>query len=122
MVAEGRRLSLTKAWLGSHMGRLDEVEPWVQAAESATQGTFIDGPSSVESAASMLRADTFHMLGDLGGAESASRRALELEATGTARWRGVALAGRGARLCWQGSDGEACEMLKQGAEPVQPPA
>ncbi len=122
MVTEDSRLCLTKAWLASHMGRLDEVEPWVQAAESATQGTFIDGPSSVASAASMLRADTFHMLGDLSGAESASRRALELEATGTARWRVVALAGLGASLCWQGRDGEACEILKQVAEPVHPPA
>lgn len=122
MVTEDSRLCLTKAWLASHMGRLDEVEPWVRAAESATQGTLIDGPSSVESAASMLRADTFHMLGDLAGAESANRRALELEATGTARWRVVALAGLGASLCWQGRDGEACEILKQVAEPVHPPA
>jgi LuxR family maltose regulon positive regulatory protein len=122
MVTEDSRLCLTKAWLASHTGRLDEVEPWVQAAESATQGTFADGPSSVESAASMLRADTFHMVGDLAGAESANRRALELEATGTARWRVVALAGLGASLCWQGRDAEACEILKQVTEPVHPPA
>src|SRR5262245_10937801 len=122
MVTEDSRLCLTKAWLASHTGRLDEVEPWVQAAESATQGTFVDGPSSVESAACMLRADTFHMLGDLAGAESANRRALELEATGAARWRVVALAGLGASLCWQGRDGEAYEILKQVTEPVHPPA
>ena len=122
MVTEDSRLCLTKAWLASHTGRLDEVEPWVQAAESATQGTFVDGPSSVESAACMLRADTFHMLGDLAGAESANRRALDLEAAGAARWRVVALAGLGASLCWQGRDGEAYEILKQVTEPVHPPA
>src|SRR5260221_14611353 len=105
MVTEDSRLCLTKAWLESHMGRLDEVEPWVRAAESATQGTFIDGPSSVESAASMLRADTFHMLGDLGGAESATPSALELEATGTARWRVGAQAALAASMCWQGPAG-----------------
>jgi len=122
MVTEDSRLCLTKAWLASHTGRLDEVEPWVRAAESATHGTLVDGPSSVESAASMLRADTFHMLGDLAGAESANRRALDLEATGTPRWRVVALAGLGASLCWQGRDGEACEILQQVTEPVHPPA
>src|SRR5262249_61810944 len=44
------------------------------------------------------------------------------EGSGTGRWRVVALAGLGASLCWQGRDGEACEILKQVAEPVHPPA
>ncbi len=123
MVREDTRLPLIRAWLASHVGSLDEAEPWVGAAEAATlQGSFIKGPSSIESAACMLRAGSSHMLGDLAGAESASRRAVELEATGTRRWRIVALASLGASLYWLDRGREATEILSEVVEPPHEPA
>jgi LuxR family transcriptional regulator, maltose regulon positive regulatory protein len=143
MVVDDSRLCLARAWLASHRGRLAEVEAWVRAAEAATpHGSFTEGPSpiepspiepssiepgsieprSIESAACILRADSFHILGDIAGAESASRRAVELERTGTPRWRVAALASLGASLCWLGRDGEAREVLGEVTEPHRPAA
>jgi len=122
MVAEDSRLCLANAWIASHLGRLDEVERWLEAGDAATrQGTFTDGPGSIESAACIVRSHASHLLGDLAGAEAASRRAVELAADRTERCRAVALAALGASLYWQGRDAEAFEILKQVAEPLQPP-
>jgi len=120
---EDSRLRLIKAWLTSHLGRLDDVEPWVGVAEAATvSGTFVEGPSSIESAACILRAASSLMLGDLADAESASRRAVELEATGPPRWRAVALASFGASLYWLGEDRESARVLREVVDPGQQPA
>src|SRR5260370_40068738 len=62
------------------------------------------------------------MIGDLAGAESASRPAVALEAAGTPRWRAVASATLGASLYWQGLDSQARTILEEVARPVQPPA
>jgi LuxR family transcriptional regulator, maltose regulon positive regulatory protein len=116
------RLHLMRAWLASHLGSLDDAEPWVGAAEAAAlQGTFIEGPTSIESAACMLRAGSSYMLGDLAGAEAASRRAVELEASGTRRWRLVALASLGASLYWLDREREATEILCEVIEPAHQP-
>ena len=57
IVADDARLCLVRAWLARNLGRLDEVEPWVQAAEvGMPQGPLREGITSVESAACMLRA------------------------------------------------------------------
>lgn len=123
MADEDSRLRLMKAWLASHLSSLDEVEPWVGIAEAATlRGAFVEGPSSVESAACILRASLSHMLGDLADAESASRRAAEIETGGSRRWRVVALATLGASLHWLGEDGEATEILSEVLDPPDQPA
>lgn len=123
MATEDSRLRLMKTWLASHLGNLDEVEPWVGVAEAAAlKGRFVEGPSSIESAACILRAGSSHMLGDLADAESASRRAVELEAAGSRRWRAVAQASLGASLHWLGLDDEATEILGEVVEPVHQPA
>src|SRR5260370_1281775 len=62
------------------------------------------------------------MIGDLAGAESASRPAVALEAAGTPRWPAVASATLGASLYWQGLDSQARTILEEVARPVQPPA
>jgi LuxR family maltose regulon positive regulatory protein len=123
MVAEDARLCLVRAFLARHLGRLDEVEPWVEAAEAgAPQGPLTGWPASIQSAACMLRAGYRHMIGDLAGAESASRQAMALEAAGTPGWRAVASATLGAILCWRGRDSEARTILEEVARPVHPPA
>jgi LuxR family maltose regulon positive regulatory protein len=123
LVAEDARLCLVSASLARNLGRLDEVEPWVEAAEAGSaQGPLTEGPVSVQSAACILRAGYRHMIGDLAGAESASRPAVALEAAGTPRWRAVASATLGASLYWQGLDSQARTILEEIARPVQPPA
>ena len=87
-VTQDARLCLIRAWLARNLGRLDEVEPWVEAAEAGmTQGPLREGLASVESAACMLRAGHRQMTGDLAGAEPPSRRAVALEESGAARAR-----------------------------------
>jgi LuxR family maltose regulon positive regulatory protein len=124
MVMTDSRLCLTRAWLARHLGRLDQVERWVSAAERASspRGPLPGGPSSVESAACLLRAGYRHMVGDLAGASIAAHRAADLEATGTARWRAVSLATLGANLCWRGAYTEASAPLQQAVRPHEAPA
>ena len=121
IVTRDARLCLVRAWLARNLGRLDEVEPWVEAAEvSLPQGPLREGVASIESAACMLRAGHRQMIGDLAGAEPPSRRAVELEQSGTPRWRAGSLATLGANLCWQGRDSEAVGVLDQIAGAVEP--
>jgi LuxR family transcriptional regulator, maltose regulon positive regulatory protein len=123
LVGEDSRMCLIKAWLARFLGRLDEIEPWLAAVESATpKGPYAEGPASVESAASQLRALSCHMLGDLAAAESAGRRGVALEATGTARQRAAALTLLGVSLFWRGRPAEAAALFEQVVEPTRPPA
>jgi len=120
MVVEDARMCVIRAFLARHLGRLDEVDPWLDAAAAAApQGPLSGGPSSVESAAVMVRAGHLFMTGDLAGSESASRRAVELEATGTARWQAVAMGTLGAVLFWRGQDAEARTVLEQVVVPTR---
>src|SRR5208282_2789500 len=121
IVADDARLCLLRAWLARNLGRLDEVEPWVEAAEAGVrQGPLREGVASIESAACMLRAGYRQMAGDLAGAEPPGRRAVALEETGAPRWRAGSLATLGANLCWQGRDREAVAVLDQVAGAVRP--
>jgi LuxR family transcriptional regulator, maltose regulon positive regulatory protein len=123
MVTDDARMCLVKGWISRHLGRLDEVEPWLEAAEAATpQGPLTEGSTSIESSACMLRAGYRHMIGDLAVAEAASRRALALEAAGTPLWQAVASTTLGASLCWQGKDSEARTILRRVAGPIPRPA
>ena len=120
-VAQDARLCLIRAWLARNLGRLDEVEPWVEAAEAGVpQGPLREGVASVESAACMLRAGHRQMTGDLAGAEPPSRRAVALEESGAPRWRAGSLATLGANLCWQARDREAVAVLGQVARAGRP--
>jgi LuxR family transcriptional regulator, maltose regulon positive regulatory protein len=123
IVADDARLCLVRAWLARNLGRLDEVEPWVEIAEAGVpRGPMREGIASVESAACMLRAGYRQMIGDLAGAELPSRRAAALEGSGTPRWRAGSLATLGANLCWQGRDQEAVAVLEQVVEVGRPQA
>ena len=123
MVAEDSRMCLIRAWVARFLGRLDEIGPWLTAIESAAPaGPYTEGPRSVESAAAMLRAQSSHMAGDLAAAESAARRAVDLEATGTPRWRAAALALLAVSLFWRGHAGAAAALFARVTEPTHPPA
>ena len=121
IVGDDARLCLVRAWLARNIGRLDEVEPWVEIAEAGVpRGPMREGIASVESAACMLRAGYRQMIGDLAGAEPPSHRAAGLEGSGTPRWRAGSLATLGANLCWQGRDHEAAAVLEQVVDVSRP--
>jgi len=123
MVAEDPRMCLVMGWIAGHLGRLDEVEPWLEAAgEAKPQRSLTDGWTSIDSCASVLRAGHSYMIGDLAKSESASRLAVALEAAGTSLWQAVASATLGASLCWQGKDSEALAVLRRLVAPTPPPA
>ena len=120
MVVEDSRLCVIRALLALQLGRPDEIDPWLDAASAATpQGPLRHGPSSVESAALLVRAGMLLMAGDLAGSESASRRAVELEAAGPPAWQAVAMATLGASLSWRGRDAEARGVLAQVVAPTR---
>jgi LuxR family maltose regulon positive regulatory protein len=122
LVTGDARLCLVKAHVAGQLGRLDEVEPWLAAVEAATPaGPYPDGPSTMESAADLLRAQSCHMRGDLAGAESVSRRALKLEENRPSRWRSAAAAMLGTSLFWLGQDAAASLLLERVADPTRPP-
>jgi LuxR family transcriptional regulator, maltose regulon positive regulatory protein len=117
------RLCLIRGWLARHEGRVDEVEPWIEAAEAgAPGGPFRQEATSVEPAAQMLRACHRHMVGDLADASPAVRQATKLPDLDPPGWRAVALATQGANLFWRGQLGAAVTVLEQITGPVRPPA
>jgi LuxR family maltose regulon positive regulatory protein len=117
------RMCLIRAWLARHLGKLDEVERWLEGAErAAPQGLLRDEVSSVDSATCLIRAGYQHMIGDLAEAKASARRAAELEFTGTPRWRAVSMATLGANLYWRGEYAESAAVLEEVVTDVRPPA
>lgn len=115
IVAEDSRMCLIQGFAAYHGGRLEDVEPWLAAAEAtAPMGPIHRGPTSVESGICYLRAAYRHHIGDLAGAESASREAAERELeTGSDQWRAKALAMLGVTLFWRGQDADASGLFEQ---------
>ena len=124
MVVGDAQMCLIRGSLASLQGHLEDMEPWLGAAEAAeTQGPFRHGPAPVESATSFYRALRHWLDGDLTAAESAGRRAAELELEhGDAYWRARTLALLGAVLLWSGQDADAGLFLRQAIGPAHQPA
>ncbi|HTX85096.1 MAG TPA: LuxR C-terminal-related transcriptional regulator [Streptosporangiaceae bacterium] len=124
MIIEDARMCLIRGSLGRHLGRPDDVKSWLAAAQAAEpQGRSTEESAaraaSIESAASVLWADYYHLVGDLASAEAASRWAAEVEAAGTAQLQAEALAAVGANLFWRAQDAEARMVLEQVAGPTR---
>jgi LuxR family maltose regulon positive regulatory protein len=114
-VADDPNLCLTKAWLGVNMGRLDEVDRWIEAAERAAahRPTAEELPPLASGVAS-LRAIHRYMNGNVGAAVAAGRRALELERGGAASpWRPVGCPVLGLALHWHGNREDARGTLTE---------
>ncbi len=124
MVVGDAQMCLVRGSLASLQGHLEDIEPWLGAAEAAeTQGPFRLGPAPVESATSFYRALRHWLDGDLTAAESAGRRAAELELEhGDAYWRARTLALLGAVLLWSGQEADAGLFLRQAIGPAHRPA
>jgi LuxR family transcriptional regulator, maltose regulon positive regulatory protein len=124
MIIEDARMCLIRGSLARHLGRPDDVKSWLAAAQAAEQQgrsgeRSAAGAASTASAASVLWADYYHLVGDLASAEAASRRAAEVEAPGMAQSHAEALAAVGANLFWRAQDAEASMILEQVAGPTR---
>jgi LuxR family transcriptional regulator, maltose regulon positive regulatory protein len=115
-VAGDPRLAIARAWVALDLGRLDEVEGWLGAAEGAElHGQMWDGSSSVESALAVLRVVHRFKTGDVGQAGEAARDALELESEGQSFGRTAAFLLLGATRYWSDELEEAVEALGEAA-------
>src|SRR5439155_2799210 len=81
------RLCIARAWMLLVLGRPEEVEQQVRAAERGTlPGAMQDGSRSVEASAALVRTSAQLLRGDVGGATRTSVLAAELETDPEARW------------------------------------
>jgi LuxR family maltose regulon positive regulatory protein len=108
-------LCLTKGWLGVNMGRLDEVDRWIEAAERAAAERAAPGDRPpIESGIASLRAIHRYMDGNVGAAVAAGRYALQLEAGGPpSPWRPVGCPVLGLSLHWHGRSDDATRTLDE---------
>jgi LuxR family transcriptional regulator, maltose regulon positive regulatory protein len=108
------RLCLARAWMLLVLGRLEEVEPAVQAAERGTlPGPFGDGSRSVESSAAMVRTSARVMLGDVAGACETAALAARLEPDPEAPWRPIVTNALGMTAYWSGRSDEAMTAFRE---------
>jgi LuxR family transcriptional regulator, maltose regulon positive regulatory protein len=123
MVTGDAQMCLIRGLMARLHGRPEEVEPWLAAAEAASShNPWCYGPASVESAICFHRAVHRLLDGDLAAAESAARRAAELELeAGDDFWRARTLAVLGVILFWRGQGADARLLLEQVSRPVHQP-
>jgi LuxR family maltose regulon positive regulatory protein len=108
------RLCLARAWMLLVLGRLEEVEPAVQAAERGTlPGPMRDGSRSVESSAAMVRTSARVMLGDVAGASETAAEAARLEPDADAPWRPIVTNALGMTAYWSGREEEAMAAFRE---------
>jgi LuxR family maltose regulon positive regulatory protein len=110
------RLSIARAWIALDLGRRDEVEGWIAAAERAElPGQMWDGSSSLDSALAVLRVVHRFKTGDVAGAGEAARNALDLESEGRSFGRTAAVLLLGATQYWSSEPEQAVEALEEAA-------
>jgi LuxR family transcriptional regulator, maltose regulon positive regulatory protein len=117
-VAEDPNICLIKAWLGINLGRLDEVDRWIGAADELAETS--DGGAEMpplESGVASLQAIHRYMNGSVGAAVKAGRHALDLERGGPpSPWRPVGCPVLGLALHWHGEDERALTTLGEAVE------
>lgn len=122
LVSGDARLCLARAGTSLTLGRRDEVDAWLDAAERCPPltGTRAGG-TSVESEAAIYRAVHSYMRGDVSRATDAARHAAELESAGTSPWAAMAFAALGRSLYWRGQAPDAASALQEALQRAQPP-
>ena len=80
LVAADARMCLIGGVAACQVGRPHDARRWLAAAEAAAPaGAWPDGPGCLESGVTLVRAACDYLAGDLAAAETAARRAAELE-------------------------------------------
>jgi LuxR family transcriptional regulator, maltose regulon positive regulatory protein len=110
-VRADHRLCEAGAWLALDRGRMADAERWIERAEA---GSAAEAGSGAEAA--VLRAVHSFKAGDLGRAQRAARRVLQLEPEGPSFARFVAHCILGVTQYWGGAPTEARATLAAAAE------
>jgi LuxR family maltose regulon positive regulatory protein len=100
------RLCVARAWLALDLGRMDEVERWIEAAERRI-------PSEARAETAVLRAVHRFKIGDVGRAQRAAREALDLARPEAVFPRTAAHCILGNALYWSGELERAAEVLEE---------
>jgi LuxR family transcriptional regulator, maltose regulon positive regulatory protein len=109
VVARDSRLAVARVWLALDLGRLGEAGEWLERAERGLHHGWAPG---LESGIALLRAVHRFKTGDVGQAQGAARRAIELEEHGMPFWRTVASVLLGVTLYWRGAADDAGPALE----------
>jgi LuxR family maltose regulon positive regulatory protein len=108
------RLCLARAWMLLVLGRPEEVEPEVLAAERCElPGPMRDGSRSIESSSAMVRTSARLLLGDVGAASETAALAAELEPDPDAPWRPIVTNALGMTAYWSGATDAAVEAFEE---------
>jgi LuxR family maltose regulon positive regulatory protein len=110
-VRTDHRLCEAGAWLALDRGRMADAERWIERAEAGSAG---EAGSGAEAA--VLRAVHSFKAGDLGRAQRAARRVLQLEPEGASFARFVAHCILGVTQYWGGAPSDARATLAAAAE------
>jgi LuxR family maltose regulon positive regulatory protein len=106
------RLCLARGWFATTIGRPEEVWPWLEHAERApAHSPAHDRPVWLE--ATVLRAATGALTGDLGQTRRCAEQITPLD--GSSIWHSLAANLLGASARWRGDDAAAVELFKQAA-------
>jgi LuxR family maltose regulon positive regulatory protein len=106
------RLCLARAWFATVMGRPEEVWPWLDHLERArVHNPAQDRPVWLE--ATVLRASTFHLIGDMAQTRTCAEQISPLD--GSSTWHTMAASLLGASARWRGDDVAAVELFEQAA-------
>jgi LuxR family maltose regulon positive regulatory protein len=106
------RLCLARAWFATVMGRPEEIWPWLDDAERAPMhNPAEDRPVWLE--ATVLRASTFHLIGDMGQTRTCAEQISPLD--GSSTWHTLAANLLGASARWRGDNAAAIELFEQAA-------
>jgi LuxR family maltose regulon positive regulatory protein len=108
------RLCLARAWMLLVLGRPEEVEAEVRAAERCElPGPMRDGSRSVQSSAAMVRTSARLLLGDVSAARETADLAAQLEPDTAAPWRPIVTNALGMTAYWSGATERAIESFRE---------
>ena len=112
-VRDDARLCVARAWLALDTGRLEQVEPWIEAAERGLRSRATANGAALAQETAVLRAVWRFKAGHVTEARAAARRALEADARETAFPHTVAHLVLGVTLYWSGQAAGAAAALQQ---------
>jgi LuxR family maltose regulon positive regulatory protein len=112
-VESDRRLCIARGWLALDLGRVDEVERWIELAERALPAQTRGGAESHDAETAVLRMVYRFKTGDVGRALREAEETLELAPAEALFPRTVAHCILGIALYWSGDLDHAAEALDE---------
>jgi LuxR family maltose regulon positive regulatory protein len=108
------RLCVARAWLALDLGRVDEVEAWIDAADAGIPAKGdATGSAPTRAETEILRTVHRFKIGDVGRANEAARRTIELAPPEAVFPRTAAHCVLGLTLYWSGEGDRAIAVLEE---------